>query len=157
VYNNKSDQFALGCIVFELIFGAKLFRNEDWRVQIFSQNPEIVFSNLWPVQQSSEILKTFRQLVVSLITIDPSSRPSARETKVTLESIAGDVLAQDEGPMGHASTKAAIVPTDSLNQPPDDDGGGVRYDDGGSTGDDGAAKSGEGTAGSDGDAVGYWN
>jgi serine/threonine protein kinase len=141
VYNNKSDQFALGCIVFELTFGTKLFRNEDWRVQIFSRDPDVVFSTLWPSGQNSEMLKTFRQLVFSLIAIDPSARPSALETKVTLESIR-EVIARERETMDRSYSKATIiVPTDNLNRPQDDNGGGVGQDGGVATGDGGGGGS----------------
>jgi len=83
VYNNKSDQFSFGCIVFELTFGAKLFRNGDYGVLQFSLNPFYLdFLGLEP----DHILNDLEELVTSLIQIDPSARPSAHDTKAVLQS-----------------------------------------------------------------------
>jgi serine/threonine protein kinase len=117
VYNNKSDQFSLGCIAFELTFGTKLFR-DDYGVLQFSHNPEGVFSTLWPrFHPHNDRVNTFKQIVFSLLAIDPRPRPSASETKVTLNSIYESIRHEEQESMDHHHSTVAtfLVVSDNFS------------------------------------------
>jgi serine/threonine protein kinase len=94
-FNQKSDIFALGCILYELVTGEKLFTN-DWASLSYSKTGELPKSVWWPVSLTLEPdrLNAFEVLVSSMIEVQPSSRPNAREVQNSLESIrVGDCIA----------------------------------------------------------------
>lgn len=94
-FNQKSDIFALGCILYELVTGEKLFTN-DWASLTYSKTGELPKSVWWPASLTLERnrLNAFEVLVSSMIQVHPSSRPNAREVQNSLASIRiGDCIA----------------------------------------------------------------
>src|SRR5579871_6842073 len=76
LFNNRSDIFALGCIIFEIITGQKLFAS-DWEVLQYAEGSKCVFPDLWPSAASGSRLYMLRRLASTLLEIDPMSRPGA--------------------------------------------------------------------------------
>ena len=84
--NNKADIFALGCILYEVTTGQKLFL-DDWNIREYALKGEPVFPNLWPECAPGSRLFNLGVLAQSLLEIDPFNRPSAVETADILQLI----------------------------------------------------------------------
>jgi serine/threonine protein kinase len=84
--NNKADMFALGCILFEVTTGRKLFP-DDWNIRDYALKRETIFPTLWPSCVHGTRLYSLGELAQALLDVNPSNRPSATETKVALEVI----------------------------------------------------------------------
>lgn len=82
-YNNRSDIFALGCILYELVTGQKLFSGDFAVLQYASTASPI----LWPSAQPGSKLESLENLGSSMLMIDPLRRPSAREVQRRLQVI----------------------------------------------------------------------
>src|ERR1700737_3672171 len=100
-YNNKSDIFTLGCILYEVTTGQKLFPNDLATLQYsFNGNTSLI---LWPESEPGTRLESLGKLAVAMLSIDPSMRPSAQEVKRRLDAIRmGEVL---EDPQVHQVLK----------------------------------------------------
>lgn len=87
-FNQKSDIFALGCILYEIVTGQKLFP-DDWASVSYSKTRKLPNSVWWPESPSCEPnrLTALEVLVASMLEVDPSSRPNAREIYSTLNLI----------------------------------------------------------------------
>ena len=77
-FNNKVDIFALGCIVYEIVTGRKLF-SEDWRIRQYALTGQLTQPILWPGQSDSSFdrVQYLEMLVASMLEIDPCLRPGA--------------------------------------------------------------------------------
>jgi len=84
--NNKADMFALGCILYEVTTGQKLFP-DDWNIREYAMKGEPVFPNSWPKCEPESRLSSLGELAQLLLEVDPFSRPSAVETDGTLQLI----------------------------------------------------------------------
>jgi eukaryotic-like serine/threonine-protein kinase len=86
-YNKKTDIFALGCIVYEIITGYKLFHN-DFAIINYSAKGKL-HSVWWPesTEASSGRLISLERLVASMLETDHRRRPSARDIQKELENI----------------------------------------------------------------------
>ena len=78
--------FALGCILFEVTTGQKLF-SDDWNIREYALKGEPIFPNLWPICVPGSHLYSLGELAKVLLNVDPFKRPSAAETEVALEAI----------------------------------------------------------------------
>ena len=84
--NNKADIFALGCILYEVTTGQKLFP-DDWNIHGYALKGEPIFPNLWPDCDPGSRLFNLGVLAQSLLEIEPLNRPSAAETAAILQLI----------------------------------------------------------------------
>jgi serine/threonine protein kinase len=84
-YNNKADIFALGCIVYEIVTGQKLFY-DDVAILNYSQNGSLGPTILWPSYggRTTDELRSLERLVASMLELDPLRRPSARQVQGSL-------------------------------------------------------------------------
>jgi len=78
--------FALGCILFEVTTGQKLFP-DDWNIREYALKGEPIFPTLWPNCVRGSHLYTLGELAQALLDVDPFKRPSAAETRAALEVI----------------------------------------------------------------------
>ena len=83
-YNNKADIFALGCIIYEIITGSKLFQS-DWAVCEYSLQGHLAM--MWPHSDQGSVLGSLGTLVSSMLEKDPFERPNALRAKERLLSI----------------------------------------------------------------------
>ena len=79
-YNNKTDIWGLGCILFELCIGEKAFQN-DWDTYAYatsnlSGHSRIHFPNYLGHNDASK--RTFRVWINEMLQVDYQNRPSAR-------------------------------------------------------------------------------
>lgn len=111
-FNNRSDIFALGCIIFEIITGQKLFPSDQAVLQ-YALNPKSIFPDFWPVAAPESRLYLLGKMASTLLEIDPMLRPGAVETRERLRNIqAGlDPFDQSRSP----------IPADHLFIPDDED------------------------------------
>jgi serine/threonine protein kinase len=115
-FNNRSDIFALGCIVFEVVIGRALFTS-DWAINTYAEKNESIFPDHWPTSQSGSILYRLGQLSAEMLSAAPSERPGAATVLDRLQSIRnGDrsvdpsLLADDEiFPPMDETTEAGIL------------------------------------------------
>ena len=80
-FNNKADIWALGCILYELCMGVKLFKS-DWAVREYSISRKLEFASRWPsgpLPEQYSVSQDFYELVETTLRVDPSSRPRAQE------------------------------------------------------------------------------
>jgi serine/threonine protein kinase len=95
-FNNKSDMWALGCIIYELFSATKAF-SSDWEVREYTKRAELMFPVSWPSQlvarnqhcMSEEHFQTLKELdgflstvqmiTVLMLSIDLRYRPSSKE------------------------------------------------------------------------------
>src|SRR5271154_2797631 len=70
-YNNKSDIWSFGCIVYELFTGQKAFSNdfEVWQYGVAKRSPKMYFKGLDALT---------KHYIHSLLEVDPAKRPSAK-------------------------------------------------------------------------------
>jgi serine/threonine protein kinase len=74
VYNNKADIFALGCIICEVLTGAKLFE-EDFKIHSFATTGQLPRPVVWPNETSVKLI-ILEELVAKMLQIEPGKRPS---------------------------------------------------------------------------------
>jgi serine/threonine protein kinase len=84
-YNNKADIFALGCILYEITTGQKLF-SSDWAIREYSVGGNANIP-LWPSSTPGMPLHSLGTLTMSMLSIDPLLRPSALEVREQLQLI----------------------------------------------------------------------
>ena len=84
--------FALGCILYEVTTGQKLFQ-DDWNIREYSLSGDPIFPTLWPRCDPGSRLYSLGKLAQWLLDVDPFNRPSALQTKAALE-----LIRQDKGP-----------------------------------------------------------
>ena len=112
--------FALGCILFEVTTGQKLFR-DDWNIREYALRGEPIFPNLWPNCLPGGHLYNLGELAQALLDVDPFKRPGATETMVALQFIRqskvlefGKINASDgpsaQGPPPSPARKIAVAP-----------------------------------------------
>jgi serine/threonine protein kinase len=87
-FNNRSDIFALGCIIFEIITGQKLFPT-DWAVLQYALEARSIFPDRWPTAAPGSRLYMLGKLASTLLEIDPTLRPGAEETRKRLRNMMG--------------------------------------------------------------------
>jgi serine/threonine protein kinase len=103
-FNQKSDIFALGCILYEIVTSEKLF-SDDWASLSYSKTRELPSSVWWPESRPLELdrLKALEILVASMLEVIPSLRPNAREVQTALNLIRiGDCGAPRSNPKSEA-------------------------------------------------------
>jgi serine/threonine protein kinase len=71
--------FALGCILYEITTGQKLF-SDDWAIREYSTKAEESFPALWPPCEAGTRLYSLKMLASSLLQVNPFNRPGAEET-----------------------------------------------------------------------------
>ena len=76
--NSRTDIFALGCIIFEIITTQRLFAG-DWAVQEYVLKGTPIFPDRWPVASPGSRLRDLGQLTSTLLSIEPRDRPGASE------------------------------------------------------------------------------
>jgi serine/threonine protein kinase len=86
-FSKKSDIFALGCILYEIILRRKLF-SYDFEIEQYGRSGESVFPDKWPESPPDSVLYKLGELAASLLEIDPHKRLSARDTCIQLRTIA---------------------------------------------------------------------
>jgi serine/threonine protein kinase len=82
--NNKADMFSLGCVLYEITTGEKLFAN-DFTVRDYAAGYQSL--KPWPDCAPGSQLHALGQLASALLEIDPSKRPGALQTARTLKSL----------------------------------------------------------------------
>jgi serine/threonine protein kinase len=85
-FNNRSDIFALGCLVYEVIVGRALFKS-DWAINTYSEKNESIFPDHWPTSQSESILYRFGELSAEMLSATPNDRPGAATVHSRLQNI----------------------------------------------------------------------
>ena len=87
-FNNRTDIFAVGCIIFEMLTEQKFF-SSDWEVLQYSQpdNSSFKFEDRWPPTRPNTRFDWLRSVTAMLLTTDPRSRPGAKQTKGYLKNI----------------------------------------------------------------------
>lgn len=88
-FNNRSDMFALGCIIFQCVAGRELFPN-SWAIQMYSQDTTVLpgtFDQFWPVTTLGSRLQYLQDLATDLLSVEPTSRPGAAQTRRRLNRI----------------------------------------------------------------------
>jgi serine/threonine protein kinase len=98
-FNKKSDVFAFGCIIFEIVTLQRLFA-EDWTTQTYVRSGDLGERPpmLWEESISSEFEPRFDQLerlVASMLEVDPSLRPNAESVYFRLQGIQRRLFPQD--------------------------------------------------------------
>lgn len=78
--------FALGCIIYEIVTGEKLFV-DDWAVRSYSLKGDPIFPELWPPAILNSRLYALGKLTSALLESNPAKRPSAVETLKALSMI----------------------------------------------------------------------
>jgi serine/threonine protein kinase len=79
-FNNKVDVWAVGCILFEVIFGRKAFANDN-AIQNYAAN-NVFFGTPFKLPETTVIaldLDSIAPIVLSTLANVPSNRPSAKE------------------------------------------------------------------------------
>src|SRR6202022_1721504 len=115
-YNNKCDIFALGCILYEVTTGQKLFPSDLATLQ-YSLNASPI---LWPESEPGTRLESLGKLAFAMLAVDPVMRPSAPEVKIGLHAIRKDLQVltmtifgfdSDQNPSAYAgSTLGYLIP-----------------------------------------------
>jgi len=79
-FNKKADIFALGCVVYEIITGTKLFQT-DGAVVAYQERKQLSGATWWPPSPAgnSGLVFHLEKLVASMLELDPASRPNAQQ------------------------------------------------------------------------------
>jgi serine/threonine protein kinase len=80
-FNNKADIWALGCIVWELIFGEKAFK-ADWEVMQYADSQKILETPATPIWLTNEAVTIVNGVVLvaeAIIGREHTQRPRAKE------------------------------------------------------------------------------
>jgi serine/threonine protein kinase len=90
-FNTKSDIFAFGCIIFEIVTIQRLFA-EDWATQTYARSGDLGDRPpmLWAESLTSEDeprIDQLERLLASMLEIDPSLRPNAELAYSRLQAI----------------------------------------------------------------------
>ena len=87
-YNNKTDIFALGCIVYEIFTGEKLFW-DDFAIVNYAAQGRLHESVWWPeaTEGKTKCLSSLEPLVASMLENNYRKRPSARDIQKHLQDI----------------------------------------------------------------------
>jgi len=87
-YNQNTDIFALGCIVYEIVTGDKLFW-DDFVIVNYSATGTLNESIWWPgaAEENWNCVASLENLVASMLETDLRRRPSARDVQKNLEGI----------------------------------------------------------------------
>ena len=96
-FNKKSDIFALGCIVYEVVTGAKLFES-DGAVIGYVVRGKLPEATVWPPSPGGkpDRLFYFEKLVASMLELDSVNRPNARQVLQNLKVIRTGEFSQSE-------------------------------------------------------------
>jgi WD domain, G-beta repeat len=81
--NSRTDIFALGCIIFEIMTSRRLFSG-DWAVHEYAQKGTPILLDQWPLASPGSRLHELRQLTSTLLSIEPRERPGASEVRERL-------------------------------------------------------------------------
>jgi len=76
--NSRTDIFALGCIIFEIITTKQLFSG-DWEVHDYAQTGIPIFPDRWPVATQGSRLHDLGKLTSTFLSVEPRERPGAAE------------------------------------------------------------------------------
>jgi serine/threonine protein kinase len=112
-FNNKADMFALGCILYEVTTGQKLF-SDDWAIREYATKGGEDFPSLWPPCEVGTRLYSLKTLAQSLLEVDPSNRLGAEDTYSILKLIRCGVRIPD-APLLNIRTRTPAPPP---QQPP---------------------------------------
>lgn len=96
-YNKRSDIFALGCIVYEVVTGAKLFA-EDHAVRCYMDSGKLPEATWWPPPAAGKTCRLLylERLLASMLELDFSNRPNAHQVLESLRIIRAGEFAQSE-------------------------------------------------------------
>jgi serine/threonine protein kinase len=95
-YNNRSDMFALGCIIFKIVTGEMVF-GSDWYISEYARGlRKPIFPDRWPIADLGTPVSDIGILASDLLAIDPTQRPGAGQAELRLYRI-GDGSATDVG------------------------------------------------------------
>jgi serine/threonine protein kinase len=84
VYTNKVDVWGLGCILYELAFGTKAFR-EDWNVRNYQSDPtELELSPIYFSNWVSWLFEGLKVTSLTLLAVDWDKRPAPKEIHAIL-------------------------------------------------------------------------
>jgi len=95
-YNKKSDIFALGCIIYEIVTGRKLFQSDVmiWNYQSTGQLPVCWWPYIVADEKPSRLLY-LENLLASTLERDAVNRPNAQRVLEKLRSISEDPFGKD--------------------------------------------------------------
>jgi len=87
-YNQKTDIFALGCIIYEIVTGDKLFW-DDFAIVNYSATGTLNESIWWPeaAEEIWDCVASLEKLIASMLETDLRRRPNASDIQKELESI----------------------------------------------------------------------
>ena len=96
-FNKKSDIFALGCVVYEIITGTKLFQS-DGAVVAYLERGQLSGVTWWPPSPAgnSELLFYLEWMVASMLELDPASRPNAQQILQCIRNMRAGKFSQSE-------------------------------------------------------------
>jgi serine/threonine protein kinase len=100
-FNQKSDIFAFGCIIYEIVTGKRLF-SDDWASLRYANTGLLPTTVWWPEYSLSDLKATaLEYLVASMSEASPSKRPSSKVVQEALRLIrVGDLQIQPPGELG---------------------------------------------------------
>lgn len=84
-FNQKSDIFAFGCILYEIVTGQRLFP-DDWASLSYSKTGLLPTTVWWP-PLGRLMMSNLEYLVASMLQLAPSLRPSSMAVQESLKSI----------------------------------------------------------------------
>ena len=97
-FTNKADIFALGCILYEVATGKRLF-SSDWAVREYFLRKTLDCPVCWPSQyKDNESYNHLYNTYLSMIQLEPTSRLRATDIQVKLTA-AGDVRPKQQTPL----------------------------------------------------------
>lgn len=94
-FNNKSDIFAFGCILHQILFGSTPFR-QGWQIGLYGQSDEQLKVPVFPVTQSKnleDISNMLRGLMVCMLSKKGEDRPGIRQINGILDRLHGLAIA----------------------------------------------------------------
>lgn len=96
-YNNRSDIFALGCLVYEVVTGAKLFAEDD-AIRDYVDSGKLPEATWWPPSPAGKPDRLFylEKLLASMLELDPINRPNAQKVLESLRIIRDGEFGQSE-------------------------------------------------------------